>query len=108
MQVCTTEVSYFMHGLTKGVTWEYIFVHVYVCACTQHRISVSRLTPLLLCVCDSALLTNLHPHIYASWQRPSLGTSPKDPLPVCSEVRNMDPARTVDAARRPDPHMKVR
>lgn len=41
MQVCTTEVSYFMPDLTKGVTWEYIFaamylclrVYVYVCEC---------------------------------------------------------------------------
>lgn len=33
MQVCTTEVSYFMHDLTKGVTWEYIFAAMYLCKC---------------------------------------------------------------------------
>lgn len=32
MQVCTTEVSYFMPDLTKGDAWEYIFAAMYFCA----------------------------------------------------------------------------
>lgn len=42
MQVCTTEVSYFMPDLTKGVTREYIFAAMYLCVCVRVRVCLTQ------------------------------------------------------------------